>query len=739
MDTTLSLSFTPGEIVSAGTVLEVRTERALDARSAQGAVALFRDGRRIPVTTSLANRRRSVRIPTDGLAPGTYRVIVGELLDARGAAVAEPVTVSFIVGALRGEVPADHRVEHAVHLAVGEVSVDRLSPGDAHPEGTRYVEMVKSVHRQTGEPREWAFDEHGKPVDAASVLSDLARRRGTKYGRLHEVLYDRLETATAGDRIDVVVWPRLDHDVTDYPKPDGRAIEASSKEPQPQQLRIADATRRAASELAQALTAVGAKEPRPLSDRAPAMHVRLTVEQIRELAAREEVGVIFLDDRVAINDLADSIAVAHSDAAHNLGFDGTGVKVAVFEDGPSVTTNLSLAGRYQAHPPASDHARLTHAVVKNTEKNKPHGHAPDCDLYSANSGDNAALHWAVDQGCTVISQSFHRSSEPGGSGLQADDLLKDYLALHPPYPTIVQAAGNFWQGDADDIHPPSDEYVNHKGFNTLSIGNHDDAAAAMSGDSVFRNPASAHGDRELPELAANGTGVSANGQTMSGTSFAAPAVAGVTALLQDVDSTLASWPEGCRAILLAAAGRNVNGRTWWNDVASRTDASDGSGALDAESGVRIAQQRRFRNAPATSRGWDVGTLASADFSGGLTTFRYRVSVPQLLFSPHVKVALAWDSKVQSFLGIPLSSTLTVDFDLIVRNSQGVQVASSASWDNSYEIAEFDATRGATYEILVRRWSGTDSVWFGIAWAVTGISFPIRWPVDFPLELSRLQR
>ena len=138
--------------------------------------------------------------------------------------------------------------------------------------------------------------------------------------------------------------------------------------------------------------------------------------------------------------------------------------------------------------------------------------------------------------------------------------------LRWPYPTIVQAAGNFWLGGRGRHHPPEDEFVNHKGFNSLALGNHDDTAAAMSGDSVFRNPASTHGDRELPELAANGTGVSANGQTMSGTSFAAPATAGVTALLQDVDGVLCSWPEGCRAILMASAGRNIRGSTWWQDV-----------------------------------------------------------------------------------------------------------------------------------------------------------------------------
>ena len=218
---------------------------------------------------------------------------------------------------------------------------------------------------------------------------------------------------------------------------------------------------------------------------------------------------------------------------------------------------------------------------------------------------------------------------------------------------------------------------------------------------------------------------------MSGTSFAAPATAGVTALLQDVDPVLCSWPEGCRAVLLATAGRNVSGSTWWNDVSSRTDASDGAGAVDAESGVRVAQQRRWRDAPATSRGWDVGTLASADVGAdGLTTFRYHVQVPRLLLSPTVKVALAWDSKVTSVFGLPLGSQLTVDLDLLVRNSQGVQVAASASWDNSYEVVEFAATPGATYEVVVRRWSGTDSVWYGLAWQTTGIPLFFPWPLPW---------
>jgi subtilisin family serine protease len=103
----------------------------------------------------------------------------------------------------------------------------------------------------------------------------------------------------------------------------------------------------------------------------------------------------------------------------------------------------------------------------------------------------------------------------------------------------------------------------------------------MSASSVFRNPTSSHGDRELPEIAANGTSVTAVNLTKSGTSMASPACAGVAALIQNSNSTLEHWPEGCRAILLAGATRNVVNQTWWEDVIDDFDASDGSGAVNA--------------------------------------------------------------------------------------------------------------------------------------------------------------
>jgi hypothetical protein len=714
-----------GEVLQPGATIELALDRPVDPRSAQGAVRMS-PGRLKPLNVQVHKRGRLVAVEVGELPAGTYELVVDELLDTKGQRVVDRQAIPFTISPITAAIPSHLRVEHAVRLVIGDLGVERLSYGE---EGSgQHVDVVKAVDRSTGEATELAFDHRGEKVDIRDLLAGVATRRAQKFGRIDETLWRRLEDADDSEMIAVLIWPPISLPPAPYEKP----TDKRSLEPPDDERRIGDLVARATDALRIAMREVQIEiNDGQASVDTPFLRATATAAQIRELARNEAVGVVHFDDPSEIPDLGDSIAVARSDLAHNAGFDGTGVRVAVWETGPSVTTNLAFADRFTATPGASDHARLTSAIVKNTEANKPHGHAPDCDLYSANTSGTDALTWAVrTQHCTVISQSFHRSTEPSGSGLQADDLLKDWLALRWPYPTILQAAGNFWATDPDGIVPPSNEFVNHKGYNSMALGNHDDTAGAMAGDSVFRNPATSHGDRELPELAANGTGVSANSQTMSGTSFAAPAAAGVTALLQDVDGVLCSWPEGCRAILMASAGRNVSGSTWWQDVLTGTDASDGAGALDAYAGVVIAQQRRWRDAPATRRGWDVGTLSSAVVgSDRLATFRYHVSVPSNLLLPRVKVALAWDSAVTSSGDTATASTLTVDLDLLVRDSSGVQVASAASWDNSYELAEFSATPGQSYEIVIRRWSGADNVWYGVAWTVTGFLWWYPWRVE----------
>ena len=716
--TKLTVNISPNEVLFPNASIVIEARDALDLQSAQGGIVVR--GVRGAVTFSRAGRVARWA-PEGALAPGHHVLLIGGLMTAKRRAIAEEMMIPFFVTDSVAKISRSVRVESFSRLRVGEMSTERL-PSDRRPDG-KFIELMKGSDRKTGAPIALAFDESGRKINADRIFQRQIAARARKFGKLHETLHERLEAAAPRMHIPVAFWLRSEGALTLGEKKERGETKRPSRPSLAQGKAIALASRTFASRLSDQY-----RERKFLPDPvAPVVYAELTRGEIEELTKDREVVGAFLYERQGIEDLSDSIAIANSDDVHSLGVKGSGVKVAVWEDSPDVTTNLSIAARFLSSGFAtSQHARHTHGIVKNIEASKPHGHAPSCSLHSANSKDLDALHWAaVDRGCTVISQSFHRSSEPGSATMSYDDIYKDWLALHWPYPMICQAAGNFWAGDPDGINPPSSEYVNHKGYNGLTVGNHDDTASAMSGDSVFRNPSSPHGDRELPEIAANGTAVTTVGLTMSGTSMASPAAAGCAALIQNVDSTLKSWPEGCRAILLAGAKRNVANNNWWQDVVANLDASDGTGAVDALEATNIAKQRRSRNASGTAKGWDVGTLRSSDIgSNQRTNFSYFVTLGRGFLSPRkVKVALAWDSKISTLnifgMELLLGSTLAVDLDLQIFDSHGVQVGYSGSWDNSYEIAEFVGTPGETYTIKIRRWSGTDDVWYGIAWTVTG--------------------
>jgi hypothetical protein len=596
-------------------------------------------------------------------------------------------------------------------------------------------DVSKVLDTSTGAATTRATDSAGNLVNSRQKIAEEARAHLRRYRQIHPTLAELLTRARPMDRFNIVAWIYVPEDLYDKgatqregpliasresvmePRSPGapdRGAEPPDRRAIAYRQQVDAAVERASRELP-AATGVRFVERIGM---VPSVVVQATAEQIRALSVRPEVAGLFLHEPEGIDDLADSMQIARATTVVTAGWRGTNIRVSLWEGGPDVLTDLRIEESFDpARTLQTSHARLTTAVIKNRQASGPHGYAPDAKIFSANSRDLKALNWAiVSKNCRVINQSFHRPSEQTTATMSFDDLAKDYYATRYPYPTIVQAAGN--QPSANT------EFVNHKGFNGIVVGNHDDAARLMRPTSVFRNPTSSHQDRELPDICANGDNVTAVGLTMGGTSFASPAVAGSVALVQHAANSLLNWPEGCRAIVLAAAGRNVLGSTWWDDVNHRVDGKDGAGALDTRESVLIARARSSRNGAATRRGFDTGTVYPTDFeANGRSRFKYMVSVPAGDTPKHVRVALAWSSKV-AYLDDPtatppiraVTSTLTVDLDLHVYQGNRL-VAWSSSFDNSYEVVDFQGTPGTTYDIVIRRWSGTDWVWYGIAWAV----------------------
>jgi hypothetical protein len=468
-----------------------------------------------------------------------------------------------------------------------------------------------------------------------------------------------------------------------------------------------------------ALSAIGVHAPRELIT-VPLIMTTATRQQIAAIARLDHVETIFLHSERWVKELTPWLAISRAaDVQRVKGYKGSGVRVAIWEDSPEPVTHLAFAAYYDStRRNKSSHARMVAAIIKNKHPSEPNGYAPECTFYSANLRNLEAFEWAVvRQECTVINQSFSDYWAGTNGDLALEDRVKDYLATHYPFPTIVQAAGN----SANPAHSGR-YYVKHKGYNGIVVGNHDDTATGMSEQSIYRNPNSPNGDRELPDICANGTDVYVLGDTQSGTSMAAPAVPGTLALLQSVDRQPMPRPKACRAILFAAA-HNVDGGNWYKDVVTHLDGKDGAGALDALTAVEIAESRQTPNNTAAERGWDAGLLKPTDFdSRTLSRFLYRVKVPAS-GARHVKVALAWnsrttDTRASGTAKRTTTSKLVHDFDVFIYGD-GRLVADSASIDNSYEIAEFDATAGKSYTIFISRQPTTvnEDVWYGIAWMV----------------------
>jgi len=720
----ITFSFVAEEIVAPGTDLLVKIARPFQHESIKRAIRLQQGGQDVLALVSINESDNTVKVSTQGISPGRYTVQVAGLLDDQGNDIEAFFEMPIRVNTLYGKVLPDHRVEYASRVAMGKTSLRHFESGKAAPPGYRYVEFVKTTHRATGRGRDVTFYEDGTEVDGTQLIKDFYLSHFEEFGVLQESLHHSVASAHDADKFEAVVFPRIEHDIGGYEKPS----EGEVKEMPPAAKAILAKTVQSRELVVEKLQKIGAPIKQSAGETL-VVRATLTAAQIRGLAKDKAIGGIYGDDSTSVPDLSLSMGLAHAPPAHALGVRGAGVRVAVWENGPEILTNLDFRARFLTVPDADDHenhhSRLTSAIIKNVEPHKPHGYAPDCDLYSANSSDWEALRWALSspQWCSIVNQSFHdrrTEGEASHGNLSVNDIYEDYLILQFPWPLIVTASGN---GGAT-------QYVNHMGFNTLTVGSHNTMASGMASvaESVFKNPTGIRGDRELPEICAYGDGVGAVDEFGWGTSFAAPAVAGTAALMQSVDTTLKIWPEGCRAILLAGADRNVTGGTWGADV-GRVDGKDGAGALNSMNAVMIARSRVHQNNRGEPQGWDVGTLRPHDFSADLrSTFRYFVKVPPWSAAtgpvPYtVKVAVAWDAKTTQDAADKLTgSALINDLDMRVFDPYGNRVASSSSSDNSYEIAEFRASPDTTYEIVLINWRWTgpsdSSVWYGIAWNIT---------------------
>ncbi|MCB0027246.1 MAG: S8/S53 family peptidase, partial [Anaerolineales bacterium] len=386
-----------------------------------------------------------------------------------------------------------------------------------------------------------------------------------------------------------------------------------------------------------------------------------------------------------------------ADVVDGFGYDGAGISVAILEDSRIEFANPNLNNgttRVPADANVDDHATATAGMVA-SQHSTQQGIAQGVTLLSANGTSysdanmSAAMDWAaITQNADVINNSW--GGNTGTTAFNVHDRHLDYIVRHY-WSTVTVAAGN--EGFATDrVTSPA------RGYNVISVGNFNAGGTTawandvMNGSSSTIDPSSG---MEKPEVAAAGTSITSTtmnspwtGNVGSGTSYAAPMVAGEAALLMERNSSLEIRPEAVKAIIMASALNNIEG-------SSRLSEEDGAGGVDMHAAFRIVDE-----------GWWAWTSVDTN-SFPLSYYVYAYA------GETVRAVISWDSDPNAAY---TSDPLDADIDLYVYAPNGSYQTGSLSVANSYEIVEFTAATTGNYELRINdfAFNGTTE-YIGTAW------------------------
>ncbi len=282
----------------------------------------------------------------------------------------------------------------------------------------------------------------------------------------------------------------------------------------------------------------------------------------------------------------------------------------------------------------------------------------------------------------VVTMSMGYTSDVTKYSIQ--DMEWDNFAYDFSNVLLFKSAGN---RGADDgwVTAPG------KAFNAVTVGSYNHRNMTLADTSSYRNMPT-----KKPEILAPGVEITAAGLTDSGTSFAAPHAASITAALMHHYGITREFSVLTKALLLAGARTSIKNNT----------------ALMAVGGVDYVQSHQGAHIFA---GWHV--------SPGATWWTFDLNDPvpgngRLDMTFNIVTSLAYDVRVVlAWLNRGTyiyehrndANPIGKDFDLCVYGPNGGLIACSTSSTNPFEIVDFRPTAFGTHRIAIHRYANGDGV------------------------------
>lgn len=578
----------------------------------------------------------------------------------------------------------------------------------------RRVKVAKVLNTTNNQVLTASIDEQGQDVDFSTLKAEEQRSYRARYGKLDPKLHKKVETTRGSEKIKVAFWLNHAEDLdaqdpraglTDLTREEVDALVARRME------QVKAATSRATEGLARALEHAGHGVDRR-SEGAPMVFATLPAGLVRQFSERADVQVAYLAQDEQYKDHMNVARPSiRADQLNSVGITGAGYRVAIIEDSRVDFNNSCLSAnnagtRVPNDPNVDDHATACAGIAASTHRNFG-GIAPGAGIYSSNIvnyADFSKIAAAMDAGwqnADVSNNSWGLDSCGYDGSVNVWGRHADYIVRYI-WDTVTASAGNLG-------FCPSRGYVNSvaSGYNTIAVGNYNDSGTVspldntMWSTSSYEDPISPHGDREKPEVSAPGVKIKTtlmsptlscdNDEIGSGTSFSAPAVAGLAAGLMQAKPVLRILPESLKALILAGATDNIEGAAGMSEF-------DGAGGVNAMASYTSAINNRYT--------WDWVGPSDFDANGD----RY-INLGWVNAGQRVKVALAWDSNPASNYS---TDPLNADLDLYVYGP--TQFGYSVTYDNSYEIVDFTAAASGNFLIKVHRFRFDGaSEFMGVAW------------------------